>query len=187
MDTFIKGPSKRDVAGMKQAFGEVQTGEVISVLYKTVRYGNFLVTGTAHKTVLDELMVGGLNAAAAGKKAKGADGEEITSCQPDKDVRAFPAEFSGEFTPQEIEVSSVKHGDLVVVSFRQLPYGDFVLTGVATEDEKDAQRVQVGPWIIRTVDGPASRMLDVKLVATAGSHIAPVPTRRGAVEADDLA
>ncbi|UXN31141.1 hypothetical protein [Glutamicibacter sp. M10] len=70
MDAFIKGPSKRDVAGMKAAFGDVEAGDVLSVLYKTTRFGNFLITGAAHATVLDDVMVGGLNAAAAKKKPR---------------------------------------------------------------------------------------------------------------------
>ncbi|WP_345474431.1 hypothetical protein QMQ05_07865 [Glutamicibacter ectropisis] len=187
MDTFIKGPSKRDVAGMKAAFGAIEASEVISVLYKTARFGNFLVTGTAHTTVLDDVMVGGLNAAAAKKKAKASDGSEVMQRQPDKDVRAFPAEFEGEFSPQETEVSQLSHGDLVVASFSQEPYGDFVITGVVTEAENDRSYLMVGPWILQTGEGQAPRLLNVQLVAGQGTHVAPVPTRRGLVEVDGLA
>ena len=102
MDAFIKGPSKRDVAGMKAAVGDVEAGDVLSVLYKTTRFGNFLITGAAHATVLDDVMVGGLNAAAAKKKAKDTDGAEVMQRQPDKDVRAFPAIFEGHFAPEDI-------------------------------------------------------------------------------------
>ncbi|WP_159610276.1 hypothetical protein [Glutamicibacter sp. JC586] len=187
MDTFIKGPSKRDVAGMKAAFGEVEVGDVISVLYKTARFGNFLITGAAHATVLDDVMVGGLNAAAAKKKAKDVDGAEVMQRQPDKDVRAFPATFDGEFSPEKIEVSELNHGDLVVASFAQSPYGDFVVTGVVTEAQNDHDYLMVGPWILKTTDGKAPRLLSVQCVATGGNHVAPVPTRRGLVEVDGLA
>lgn len=186
MDTFIKGPSKRDVAGMKAAFGDVEAGDVISVLYKTARFGNFLITGAAHATVLDDVMVGGLNAAAAKKKAKDADGGEVMQRQPDKDVRAFPASFEGEFAPEDIEVSQLSHGDLVVASFSQSPYGDFVVTGVVTEAQNDHDYLMVGPWILQTHQGNAPRLLSVQRVAVNGSHVAPVPTRRGLVEVDGL-
>ncbi|QEP07183.1 hypothetical protein [Glutamicibacter nicotianae] len=186
VDVFIKGPSKRDVAGMKAAFGEVQGGDVLSVLYKTERFGNFLITGAAHATVLDDVMVGGLNAAAAKKKAKDAEGGEIMQRQPDKDVRAFPAVFEGDFAPEDIEVSELSHGDLVVASFSQEPYGDFVVTGVVTEAEKDRGYLMVGPWILQTAQGPATRLRSVQRVAANGTHVAPVPTRRGLVEVDGL-
>lgn len=187
MDAFIKGPSKRDVAGMKAAFSTVAEGDVVSVLYKTVRFGNFLISGRAHATVLDDLMVGGLNAAAAKKAAKGADGEEAFQRQPDKDVRAFPAEFEGSFEPEAVEAADLKHGDLVVASFSQEPYGDFVVTGVVTEAENDHSYLMVGPWILRTAEGNAPRLLQVQRVSTAGTHVAPVPTRRGLVEVAELA
>ncbi|WPR66310.1 hypothetical protein SLW73_08390 [Glutamicibacter protophormiae] len=187
MDTFIKGPSKRDVAGMKAAFGTVAAGDVVSVLYKTVRFGNFLISGRAHATVLDDLMVGGLNAAAAKKAAKAADGEEAFQRQPDKDVRAFPAEFEGSFEPEAVEAADLKHGDLVVASFSQEPYGDFVVTGVVTEAENDHSYLMVGPWILRIAEGDAPRLLQVQRVSTAGTHVAPVPTRRGLVEVAELA
>lgn len=186
MDVFIKGPSKRDVAGMKAAFGEVAAGDVISVLYKTTRFGNFLITGAAHATVLDDVMVGGLNAAAAKKKAKDADGGETMARQPDKDVRAFPAVFEGEFAPEDIEVSELSHGDLVVASFSQEPYGDFVITGVVTEAENDRSYLMVGPWILQTAEETAPRLLSVQRVAANGTHVAPVPTLRGLVEVDGL-
>ncbi|WP_461635797.1 hypothetical protein [Glutamicibacter soli] len=186
MDTFIKGPSKRDVAGMKAAFGTVSAGDVVSVLYKTARFGNFLISGQAHATVLDDLMVGGLNAAAAKKTAKGSDGEESAVRQPDKDVRAFPAEFDGSFEPQAVEAEDLTHGDLVVASFSQEPYGDFVVTGVVTEAENDHSYLMVGPWILHTAEGNAPRLLQVQLVSTAGTHVAPVPTRRGLVEVAEL-
>ena len=182
MDTFIKGPSKRDVAGMKAAFALVESEEVVSVLFKNARYGNFLVTGAAHLTVLDDLMVGGLNAAAAAKAAKSADGEPLRQRQPDAGVRAFPAVFEGDFEPTPIAVNQVAHGDLVVASFTQAPYGDFVVTGVATAAEGDAAYLMVGPWILHSADGPAPRMNEVELVAAAGDHIAPVPPRRGQVD-----
>jgi len=172
---------------MKAAFGAIDASEVISVLYKTARFGNFLVTGAAHTTVLDDVMVGGLNAAAAKKKAKTSDGTEAMQRQPDKDVRAFPAEFEGEFSPQETEVSQLSHGDLVVASFSQEPYGDFVITGVVTEAENDRSYLMVGPWILQTGEGQAPRLLNVQLVAGQGTHVAPVPTRRGLVEVDGLA
>lgn len=178
MDTFIKGPSKRDVAGMKAAFGTVAASDIISVLYKTSRYGNFLVTGTAHATVLDDLMVGGLNAAAAAKKAKGSDGEEVIQRQPDKDVRAFPAEFDGEFTAVDIEAGELKHGDLVAASFSQEPYGDFLITGVVTESDDDSAYLMVGPWLIHDQNGNADRLLEIKLIAANGAHVAPVPAKR---------
>lgn len=178
MDSFIKGPSKRDVARMKSAFGAVAASDIISVLYKTARYGNFLVTGTAHTTVLDDLMVGGLNAAAAAKKTKGAEGEEVTQRQPDKDVRAFPAEFDGEFNATEVEAGSLKHGDLVAASFSQEPYGDFLITGVVTESDDDSSYLMVGPWLVHDHAGNADRMLDIKLIAENGNHIAPVPAKR---------
>lgn len=187
MDTYIKGPSKRDVAGMKAAFSTVAAGDVVSVLYKTVRFGNFLISGRAHATVLDDLMVGGLNAAAAKKAAKGADDEEAFQRQPDKDVRAFPAEFEGSFEPEAVEAADLKHGDLVVASFSQEPYGDFVVTGVVTEAENDHSYLMVGPWILRTAEGNAPRLLQVQRVSTAGTHVAPVPTRRGLVEVAELA
>lgn len=186
MDTFIKGPSKRDVAGMKAAFGEVEAGEILSVLYKTSRFGNFLITGSAHATVLDDVMVGGLNAAAAKKKAKDSDGGEMMTRQPDKDVRSFPAVFEGEFSPEDIQVAELSHGDLVVASFSQAPYGDFVVTGVVTEAENDRDYLMVGPWILQTAHEPAPRLLSVQRVAANGTHVAPVPTRRGLVEVDGL-
>ncbi|MGP9528008.1 hypothetical protein [Glutamicibacter sp. AOP5-A2-18] len=187
MDAFIKGPSKRDVAGMKAAFGDVEAGDVLSVLYKTTRFGNFLITGAAHATVLDDVMVGGLNAAAAKKKAKDTDGAEVMQRQPDKDVRAFPAEFEGDFAPEDIEVAQLSHGDLVVASFSQNPYGDFVVTGVVTEAQNDHEYLMVGPWILQTAQGQGLRLLSVQRVAANGTHVAPVPTRRGLVEVDGLA
>ncbi len=177
MDTFIKGPSKRDVAGMKAALGAVAAGDVVSVLYKTARFGNFLITGRAHATVLDDLMVGGLNVAAAKKNDQR---------QPDKDVRAFPAEFTGSFDPEALAVGELKHGDLVLASFSQEPYGDFVITGVVTEAENDHSYLMVGPWILQTSNGQAPRLLEVQRIATAGAHVAPVPTRRGLVEVAEL-
>ncbi|WP_313814568.1 hypothetical protein [Glutamicibacter sp.] len=187
MDTFIKGPSKRDVAGMKAAFGSVATGDIISVLYKTSRFGNFLITGKAHATVLDDLMVGGLNAAAAVKKAKGADGDEVSQRQPDKDVRAFPAEFDGEFDPIPVKTNELHHGDLVVASFNQEPYGDFLVTGVITEAENDPTYLMVGPWIVQTDEGAADRLLEIKRILAGGEHVAPVPSRRTRVEVAELA
>lgn len=182
MDIFIKGPSKRDVAGMKAAFAQVQDKEVVSVLFKNARYGNFLVTGAAHLTVLDDLMVGGLNAAAAAKEAKSADGTPVRQRQPDTEVRAFPAEFEGEFTPTPLAAESIGHGDLVVAAFAQEPYGDFVITGVVTAAENDDDYLMVGPWILYTGKEAAPRLSGVQLVAAAGDHQAPVPSRRGHVE-----
>ena len=182
MDTFIKGPSKRDVAGMKAAFALVEDSEVVSVLFKNARYGNFLVTGMAHPTVLDDLMVGGLNAAAAVKVTKSADGETLRQRQPDSEVRAFPAVFEGEFEPTAIAADKVAHGDLVVASFTQAPYGDFVVTGVATAAEGNEGYLMVGPWLIHADGGPAPRLNEVQLVAVAGEHVAPVPSRRGQME-----
>ena len=185
MDTFIVGPSKRDVAGMKNAFALVKNTEVISVLFKNARYGNFLVTGAAHLTVLDDLMVGGVNAAAAAKDAKSADGGTQRLRQPDTEVRAFPAIYERQFDPTAIAAELVGHGDLVVASFEQAPYGTFVITGVATAAEDDDSYLMVGPWIFHTKNGPAPRLNDVQLVAAAGTHVAPVPPRRGHVEFED--
>lgn len=184
MDTFIKGPSKRNVAGMKAAFAQVAESDVISVLFKNKRFGNFLITGAAHLTVLDDLMVGGLNAAAAAKDVKNADGGTDKLRQPDAGVREFPAEFEGEFAPTPTSAEELKHGDLVVASFSQSPYGDFVITGVVTEAENDDTYLMVGPWILRSAEGTAPRLGGVQLVAAAGTHVAPVPTKRGLVEFD---
>lgn len=182
MDTFIKGPSKRDVAGMKAAFSQIADGEVVSVLFKNARFGNFLVSGVVHQTVLDDLMVGGLNIAAAAKEAKSADGSKQKVRQPDAGVRAFPAVYEGEFAPTPIGAGEVGHGDLVVASFNQSPYGDFVITGVATAAENDDAYLMIGPWILNSAAGPAPRLTGVQLVAAAGTHVAPVPSRRGLVE-----
>ena len=182
MDTFIQGPSKRDVAGMKAAFALVEGAEVLSVLFKNARYGSFLVTGAAHLTVLDDLMVGGLNAAAAVKESKTKEGVTLRQRQPDSEVRAFPANFEGAFAPTPITADKVGHGDFVVASLNQAPYGDFVITGVATAAEDDDTYLMVGPWILSTENGLASRLNDVQLLATAGDHKIPVPPRRGHVE-----
>ena len=182
MDSFINGPGKRSVAAMKEELGKIHGGEVISVLFKTARYGNFLATGTAHLTSMEELMVGGIPVAAAAKEAKGADGEPVRQRQPDKDVRQFPAEFTGEFSPQQVDSSELEHGDLAVASFSQQPYGDFVITGVVTAAADDEQYLQLGPWILRDANGPAPRLRDVQLVAKAGTHKTVVPARRRQAE-----
>lgn len=184
VDTFIKGPSKRDVAGMKAAFAQVAESDVISVLFKNKRFGNFLITGAAHLTVLDDLMVGGLNAAAAAKEAKSADGGKEKLRQPDAGVRAFPAVFEGDFAPTPTSAGELGHGDLIVASFNQSPYGDFVITGVVTAAENDEKYLMVGPWILNSQDGSAPRLGGVQLIAAAGTHVAPVPTKRGLVEFD---
>lgn len=182
MDLFIKGPPKRDVAGMKSAFALVESAEVFSVLFKNARYGNFLVTGAACLTAFDELMVGGINAAAAAKVAKSAEGVALRHRQPDTDVRAFPAVFEGEFAPTPVAAHDLGHGDLVVASFRQAPYGDFVVTGVATAATDDEAYLMVGPWILSSAKGAAPRLNGVQLVAAGADHQAPVPPRRGHVE-----
>ena len=92
----------------------------------------------------------------------------------------------GEFAPQPIEVDQLGHGDLVIASFTQNPYGDFVVTGVITQAANDDKFLMVGPWIVQTSQGRAERLSSIELISRAGTHVAPVPGHRSAVDINDL-
>ena len=172
---------------MKNAFALVKNTEVISVLFKNARYGNFLVTGAAHLTVLDDLMVGGVNAAAAAKRMPSPRmAARQRQRQPDTEVRAFPAVFERQIRPDGD--CGRTSSDMAIWWSRpsnRHPTVTFVITGVATAAEDDDSYLMVGPWIFHTKNGRAPRLNDVQLVAAAGNHAAPVPPRRGHVEFED--
>ncbi|MDR4532847.1 hypothetical protein [Glutamicibacter sp. PS] len=185
VEEFLKGPSKRDVAGMKAALSEVSAGDVVSVLYKSARYGHYLVTGTVHCSFADELMVGGQPLAGVPKSVKVGEDKQLQR-SPDKEVRAFPADYDGALEATACPVSEISHGDLVATSIEQAPYGRFVVTGVVTAAENDGRYLMIGPWILNSAEGENPRILEVQRLASAGEHQAPKVEVRAAVKAEDL-
>ncbi|WP_102159394.1 hypothetical protein [Zhihengliuella halotolerans] len=172
----LAGPSRRDVAGMKAAFGAIEAGVPTTVLIRDERHGSYLLSGVPHFTALDDVVIGGV--IVAGKAAaERRDDEDVAIRKPERDVRQFPAEPVAEMSGDAVDAVDVEHGDLVVAAFEQHPYGRFVIAGVATAASYDEPFVTVGPWILHSAGEVGERCLEVTRISASGEHTLKVPAR----------
>ncbi|GHD06331.1 hypothetical protein [Zhihengliuella salsuginis] len=172
----LAGPSRRDVAGMKAAFGAIEAGEPATVLMRDDRNGSYLLTGVPYFTALHDVVIGGV--IVAGKAAnERRDDADVAIRKPERDVRQFPAEAPAEMGGEPVAHVDVAHGDLVVAAFEQHPYGRFVIAGVATAASYDEPFVTVGPWILHSGGDDAERCLEITRIAASGEHTLKVPAR----------
>lgn len=180
MADFLAYPARRDVRGMKLELGAIEAGDPVHAIFHTARYGDVEYVSTAQVAVGGELLVGGRPVAGAlTKDPKTAD--PVRS--PASDLRAIRDGVPSR-RGEEVAADEVAHGDLVSVDLFVHPYGEFTVSGVATEG--DDGRVLVGEWILRTGALRARAVEHVRLIARNGEHAAVVPDRRGAYLSDSV-
>lgn len=167
MADFLSFPARRDVQGMKIDLGALEEGEPVHALLRTGRYGDIECVSTVHIGIAGDLLVAGRIIAGplvADKKS----GEPTRA--PTSDLRLIA---DGIPSPR---------GDLISVDFFVHPYGEFTVSGIATEG--DDGNLLVGEWMVRIGTEKARAVERVRRIAADGEHAVAVPARRAHLQSD---
>ncbi|WP_156759151.1 hypothetical protein [Microbacterium karelineae] len=178
MADFLSFPARRDVQGMKTDLGALEEGEPVHALFRTSRYGDVECVSTVHIGIAGDLLVAGRIIAGplvADKKS----GEPTRA--PTSDLRLI-ADGIPSPRGEETAHDSLAHGDLISVDFFVHPYGEFTVSGIATEG--DDGNLLVGEWMVRIGAERARAVERVRRIARDGDHTVAVPSRRGHLQSD---
>ena len=163
--------SKRDVAAMTTAIAERDADAPVRAVFREDRYGLFEYAGTV-ATVSD------------GSRLLAARAFDSGTGKPTTPLRAF--ESLGELADLDgdaIEATDLAHGDLASARLEHSLYGTFDVTGVALQTP-DGSRTLIGEWIVADRGAPATTVVEVRRIASAGEHDIAVPAQLAHVETD---
>jgi hypothetical protein len=163
MTTILNAPTRRDVKALTDDLASLGVGDIVSITFRTERYGTYRVSGIAMESgVYDALVVAG--------EPLGVGSRPSTSVV-DIDMETIDL---GSHVNENVSPLDVVHGDVVSVLFHVLPYGDFVITGhaVALGDSS----LMVGGWLVRASGGPGLAVCTVER-HEANSSASPVPAQ----------
>ncbi|MGG7463861.1 MULTISPECIES: hypothetical protein [unclassified Plantibacter] len=164
----LRIPARRKAAEIGRQLTETSPESFVRATFTSPGYGTYSIVGSARQ--VSSLYVAGVELGAAGK--------------PSRDVVALEAQEALDF-PTDVEavrdraelaevVSALQAGDVVHAYFADPSYGPFSLIGVAVASP-DGREWLVGSWFLSRKGGPAARLIDLEVVAAAGSHDVPVP------------
>lgn len=163
-------PQRRDVKGMTEQLRILRAGDQLSVTFKTAAYGIFTVDGAAvFSPSVKTFMVGSLFIE--------------SSLKPEKTVHAIErrdapdvAVVGDDREAMQDVVDRLRHGDVVAATFEQAPHGRFTITGPVVQTVH-SNIFTVGHWFLAVGGRPAERVAGLSVIADAGTHHVPVPSR----------
>lgn len=167
---LFAAPVRRNLRDLSQALEKLATGDPVSVLFRTKRYGIYRIVGKATwSDVHGALAIAGETLGVAGRPSSA-----IVRIDSDP-VYLDP------HTICPAAASQILHGDLISARFECFPYGEFVIAGHAVA--LGERMTMLGGWLV-SVDGKEGRALRaVHQLRQEGTSAARPP--RASILADD--
>ncbi|TLF80949.1 hypothetical protein [Nocardia cyriacigeorgica] len=160
---------RRNVLRLIEKLAAIEPGTVATAAFRSNMYGPHLVTGTI------------VTSGATGGYLLGGQPLDTSGQQRRPVAELFSLEVSSEPLPGRTGTSGSTvdptHGDIVTAVFDQAPYGLFTITGFAVATPAAGVFATGGGWFLTSRDRhtPAARLVDIEVVAEAGSHNVPIP------------
>jgi hypothetical protein len=153
--------AKRAVKDLNVTLAELVPGSFATAYIRSESYGPLAVTGAA--TAGDLPTIGAHDIGVMGKPAR------------DLWRLEFHTELPASATSIH-DTTTLSHGDLVRATFRQHPYAEFTIFGIAVAAPTGSDFL-IGSWLLTAGDQPAPRLLALEVLAKTGDHDVPVPPR----------
>jgi hypothetical protein len=154
-------PSKRAVKELNATLAELAPGSFVTAYIRSDSYGPLAVTGAV--TAGDPPTLGAHDIGVVGKPARDLWRLELHTESP-----AIAASIH--------ETATLVHGDLVRATFRQHPYAEFTIMGIAVAAPIGTDFL-LGSWLLTTANQRAPRLLALEVIAKNGKHDVPIPPR----------
>lgn len=177
-------PKRRDVKGLKDKLNDLEEKDEITIIHDSNRYGTNIVQGSVCFSDVgetDNCYVGGINLAK--KSHKNIWDPVDTNVKKIINNELFDAEHV-----EEKDVHTLNHGDLILVQFTTLFYGEFAILGLLVAGEKD-HLLLINKWIVSSYQKLNPSISRLVKIADSKEHSLKIPELRQPItleEGEDL-